>query len=753
MGLLTHDQSSTSHFSHQRLHKHQSHASAQHPPLTSSMLTPPRKVAVAAPALERWSLNQHLQRGGSSSSSSSSIALGSGGATKCSPPPSDRDPGCGVGVVSQATGTTHASLGDGQHAAKQSDSQHLPPSQQPPHTAPPLPIPPATSTPTSSIPLSFSTAPMAGTTVSAAATATTTTASTINPSIETIGPQHHHRLHDTFSDDPSAHRTRPHDQSDSGSGSRAGRIGSGSSSSNSRRGRTIVIEQCTAASWQELRGEGAAVLDPARSRAASCGSGMSVQDARMHPTNLPPLLPWLLPWRHPSSSQWRRLMRIRMQRQQKPAPPLMGEGGRCPRRQRADHKTLPVAANPRQRMQRRQDPGHRLWLLSRPRAQQTLRRTWRRPAAAHTAPGSSSVCGNGPESRAAAAVGAGFSHPAPAVRPGSANSDGPHSRTSAASCSQSAGDSDSPVGTPAPAAVKGVQRRPEPKGVIRGFEFGCSRSCRHCNFDPLLRFPQEGLDFGLQLAKMALPLRPMRSVPRCSSRVPAEGAAGSEESESVGDPVPEISESASPQLLMHFVLNHTAFLFQGRNQQPVENLRYSRLPLVPAAQRAAPLCGLWRGTYGSHGVELLRVEAAPGGLSPHLREGETHPLPALEAGRTGAVGVVAKKITGDSFVVAGKTSFYMISPSAADIPPPAGVVVGRPFRLPAGYKTPVDLEQGVPHPTLVVQQVWSGFGQVADHGFRNPRWIPLQLVVFSEDCFGLLWLQLNRFSLMTRLPL
>lgn len=41
---------------------------------------------------------------------------------------------------------------------------------------------------------------------------------------------------------------------------------------------------------------------------------------------------------------------------------------------------------------------------------------------------------------------------------------------------------------------------------------------------------------------------------------------------------------------------------------------------VPAAQRPLPLCGLWRGTYGSHGVELLHVEAAPGGLSPHLRE-------------------------------------------------------------------------------------------------------------------------------------
>lgn len=75
---------------------------------------------------------------------------------------------------------------------------------------------------------------------------------------------------------------------------------------------------------------------------------------------------------------------------------------------------------------------------------------------------------------------------------------------------------------------------------------------------------------------------------------------------------------------------------------------------VPAAQRPLPLCGLWRGTYGSHGVELLHVEAAPGGLSLHLREGETHPLPALEAERRGAIGIVAKKITGDSFVVAGK---------------------------------------------------------------------------------------------------
>ncbi|MEW5304144.1 MAG: hypothetical protein WDW36_006777 [Sanguina aurantia] len=712
------------------------------------MLTPPRKVAVAAPALERWSLNQHLQRGGSSSSSSSSIA---------------------------ATGTTHASLGDGQHAAKQSDSQHLPPSQQPPHTAPPLPIPPATSTPTSSIPLSFSTAPMAGTTVSAAATATTTTASTINPSIETIGPQHHHRLHDTFSDDPSAHRTRPHDQSDSGSGSRAGRIGSGSSSSNSRRGRTIVIEQCTAASWQELRGEGAAVLDPARSRAASCGEPHSgrltlllTQRVHTHASPLPaPRGPEVL---LPGPRFWHVGAGRAHAPNQPPTPVAMAAPMATPvvlpvEAADAHSHAAPAEAGPAvdgggRSMSSKtaggsQDPPSG----SQPSSAHAAAAGSRAPSVAAVAaqgsadteedvaqasssthrPGSSSVCGNGPESRAAAAVGAGFSHPAPAVRPGSANSDGPHSRTSAASCSQSAGDSDSPVGTPAPAAVKGVQRRPEPKGVIRGFEFGCSRSCRHCNFDPLLRFPQEGLDFGLQLAKMALPLRPMRSVPRCSSRVPAEGAAGSEESESVGDPVPEISESASPQLLMHFVLNHTAFLFQGRNQQPVENLRYSRLPLVPAAQRAAPLCGLWRGTYGSHGVELLRVEAAPGG-----------PFPAPA---TGAVGVVAKKITGDSFVVAGKTSFYMISPSAADIPPPAGVVVGRPFRLPAGYKTPVDLEQGVPHPTLVVQQVWSGFGQVADHGFRNPRWIPLQLVVFSEDCFGLLWLQLNRFSLMTRLPL
>lgn len=50
------------------------------------------------------------------------------------------------------------------------------------------------------------------------------------------------------------------------------------------------------------------------------------------------------------------------------------------------------------------------------------------------------------------------------------------------------------------------------------------------------------------------------------------------------EPVPEISELASPQLLMHFVLNHTAFLFQARDQMPLENLRYKRLPLVSQTQ-------------------------------------------------------------------------------------------------------------------------------------------------------------------------
>lgn len=76
----------------------------------------------------------------------------------------------------------------------------------------------------------------------------------------------------------------------------------------------------------------------------------------------------------------------------------------------------------------------------------------------------------------------------------------------------------------------------------------------------------------------------------------------------------------------------------------------------PAASRPLPLCGVWRGTYGSHGVELLHVEAAPSGLSPHLREGEQHPIPALDAEQGEAIGIVAKKITGDSFVVAGKVS-------------------------------------------------------------------------------------------------
>lgn len=394
---------------------------------------------------------------------------------------------------------------------------------------------------------------MASTTVSAAETATTTTSSTIDSSIETTGPQHHHQLHDKSNNDPSAHRTSPHDHGDSGSGSSSSRIGSGSSSKN-RRGRAMVIEQCTAATWQELRSEGTAALDPARSRAASCGEPHSgcltlllSQRVPRHTSPLPAargsevLLPGPRFWHvgagrtHPTTQPPTAVamatlvatsvvIPVEVAHVHLPAVPaeIGSVNDREPLKTATELQDHPSSSQPSSAQEAA--AGSRAVDIVAARGSANTEAVAQASSSTHRS--SRSGCSNGPKSCAAAGVGAGSSHPAPAIRSADASSDGPRTPINAASCSQSADDS--PVGTSAPAAVKGVQRRPESKGVIRGFEFGCSRSCRHCNFDPLLRFPQEGLDFGLQLAKMRLPLRPMLPVPRYSSWVSAEAAAGAQ---------------------------------------------------------------------------------------------------------------------------------------------------------------------------------------------------------------------------------
>ncbi|EFN57162.1 hypothetical protein CHLNCDRAFT_51231 [Chlorella variabilis] len=114
---------------------------------------------------------------------------------------------------------------------------------------------------------------------------------------------------------------------------------------------------------------------------------------------------------------------------------------------------------------------------------------------------------------------------------------------------------------------------------------------------------------------------------------------------------------------------------------------YERLPLGSCV-KTDPFSGLYVGTFGPHGPELLQVSRQ------------------VEGGREWAV---ATKLTGDPNVPAGTVSWKAL--------------IGRGNRLPAEMYPP----------EMAVTARYKGQGQVAQTGFTNAKWVEGELLVFGAD--------------------
>ncbi|ESO91018.1 hypothetical protein LOTGIDRAFT_233514 [Lottia gigantea] len=151
--------------------------------------------------------------------------------------------------------------------------------------------------------------------------------------------------------------------------------------------------------------------------------------------------------------------------------------------------------------------------------------------------------------------------------------------------------------------------------------------------------------------------------------------------------------------------------------------------------------GLFKGNYGGHGIELIMLTYLP----DMMAEG--------------------KKITGDPNVPANKISLYidLRRPmflnrdqqqtidllQQIDIPdsPPDSYphnLPPQPFRVPDDC---FERFSGTPHKCI---GRFHAKGQIAGHDFSNPSRTPGHWVVFDENTFGFLWLELKSFSLYSR---
>ncbi|KAK3086110.1 hypothetical protein FSP39_013713 [Pinctada imbricata] len=187
------------------------------------------------------------------------------------------------------------------------------------------------------------------------------------------------------------------------------------------------------------------------------------------------------------------------------------------------------------------------------------------------------------------------------------------------------------------------------------------------------------------------------------------------------------------------------FTYYGRGMDFLKNIHtYKLKPLLiqpPVQDKDVPLQpGLFKGTYSAHGIEIMNAE-----YSQNFNT------------------LTLTKITGDPNVPATKVSVK--------------VDLLRPMVLTANQQESIDNLDGVdtahiepgtklePQPFVFPRNCSerSGFnppktclfryhaqGQIAGHGFRSPTWSPGHFVVFDEDTFGMIWLQLESFSLYSR---
>lgn len=153
--------------------------------------------------------------------------------------------------------------------------------------------------------------------------------------------------------------------------------------------------------------------------------------------------------------------------------------------------------------------------------------------------------------------------------------------------------------------------------------------------------------------------------------------------------------------------------------------------------------GLFKGTYGDHGLELVSL--------------------TYEDDDTAAV---ITKITGDPNVPAGKitvkvdlTSALHLTEDEQDIPnvwtpnstssrqqpSNSASTAVQPFRLPVGY-----VERTVGGVPSVCQARYHSQGQIAATGYMNPMFVEGHWVVFDADTFGHVWIFLTSFSLYSR---
>ncbi|XP_077503945.1 F-box only protein 31-like [Amblyomma americanum] len=152
--------------------------------------------------------------------------------------------------------------------------------------------------------------------------------------------------------------------------------------------------------------------------------------------------------------------------------------------------------------------------------------------------------------------------------------------------------------------------------------------------------------------------------------------------------------------------------------------------------------GIFKGTYGTHGVELIQIEYIDN--CTKLRATKLSGDPNIPSGQVTFEVVLQYSMVLTAQQQASITSLDAIEVQAADIPCNSVPIASQPFCVPG------DCHERFHEIPKVCIARYHGLGQVAGHGFTNPSFSRGHWVIFSEDLFGFLWLELLSLSMYHR---
>ncbi|XP_022082239.1 F-box only protein 31-like [Acanthaster planci] len=179
-----------------------------------------------------------------------------------------------------------------------------------------------------------------------------------------------------------------------------------------------------------------------------------------------------------------------------------------------------------------------------------------------------------------------------------------------------------------------------------------------------------------------------------------------------------------------------------------ENCAFQKLN-IPGPQPNVPIQpGLFKGTYGGHGIEIICLKYEEDKLRGYKVTGDPN-VPACQLSIEVHLEepMVLTKAEQETLALVES-----VDKDSVIIHDPKDLPLTQSFLVPAGVhdhgmadvgsKLNMDLKR--------CRQRYFGTGLIAMHGFRNSSRTPCHFILFSEDVFALLWLELHSISIFHR---